>query len=782
MKNRLFLKTIIAIVAIVIYSIFYVYISTDKNNRIDSLLSKEIENLKTHYNLTTKYYKINAANTVDILKHNKEVIEILTDYIDASKTKQSLLRAKLHEILLPHYEYIQKHGVLQFHFLTPQNVTILRMHKPSKFDDDLTEFKFSYQHVNKTKKNMHGFERGKTSPSFRNVTPLFSKTGKHIGIVDVAFAPEVLQQNLYESSKIYSNFIIKKDIFDLRQWKRNDSKNNYKASIENINYVKYAYQKDDRDNELKQLILPSKEEIKSKMSQNETFALYFIKNSNVKIVSFLPIKNTQAETIAYLVSYSDSPHIYSTLFDFYVLNLVIILILILISMFVFKNIRHNLELEDEKDKFHQLSQYDPLTQLPNRLLLQDRLEQSVIKANRHQSKFSILFIDLDNFKHINDAHGHTLGDKVLQVSSKIIREAIRQEDTLARIGGDEFIVIVEDVHKSKDSLVTAEKIIDAFKKPIMINKTNYYIGASIGISIFPNDADNAADLLKYADAAMYKAKNRGKNTSEFYSSNMTEEIIDRIDIENDLREAIKNREFVVYYQPQINAKEGKLIGMEALVRWVHPTKGLIPPFKFIPLAEETGLIIEIDKLVMRSAMVQIAHWYKHGLNPGALALNLSVKQLQQEDYIPTLINELKINDFKPEWLELEITESQIMTNPDKAISILNQIHDMGIKLAVDDFGTGYSSLSYLKKLPIDKLKIDKSFIDDLPDDEEDIGITKAIIALSQSLNLRNIAEGVETEAQKEFLLENECNNIQGYLYSKPLPAEDMERLLSKNSF
>jgi len=283
--------------------------------------------------------------------------------------------------------------------------------------------------------------------------------------------------------------------------------------------------------------------------------------------------------------------------------------------------------------------------------------------------------------------------------------------------------------------------------------------------------------LKYADAAMYKAKDEGRNNFQFYSAEMTERAFEHVAMEASLRQALEKEEFIVYYQPQMDGIEDKLIGMEALVRWKHPTMGLVSPAKFIPIAEETGLIVPLDQWVMKTAMRQIVQWYEKGFNPGVLALNLAMKQLQQKDFITMFESLIQETGCKPEWLELEVTEGQIMLNPEDAVATLSEISDMGIELAIDDFGTGYSSLSYLKRLPIDKLKIDQSFVRELPYDEEDAAIAKAVIALSQSLNLSVIAEGVETVAQKDFLIENGCKNIQGYFYGRPMPAEEMKTIL-----
>lgn len=313
--------------------------------------------------------------------------------------------------------------------------------------------------------------------------------------------------------------------------------------------------------------------------------------------------------------------------------------------------------------------------------------------------------------------------------------------------------------------------------PMTVKDNILYVSSSIGISIYPDDGESSQNLLKFADSAMYKAKDEGRNNYQYYNAIMTELAFERVVMETSLRSALKNEEFVVYYQPQVNGATNRLIGMEALVRWQHPTMGLVSPSKFIPLAEATGLIVELDRFVMKTAMTQIASWYKEGLNPGVLAMNLAIKQLKKKDFFVMFKALMKETKCKAEWLELEVTEGQIMTNPEEAIIMLNKIKDLGIALAVDDFGTGYSSLAYLKRLPIDKLKIDQAFVRGLPSDEEDVGITKAVIALAKSLNLKVIAEGVETQEQKAFIVENGCENIQGYFYSRPIKSNDFKDLL-----
>ncbi|WP_457747485.1 sensor domain-containing protein [Sulfurimonas sp.] len=457
----------------------------------------------------------------------------------------------------------------------------------------------------------------------------------------------------------------------------------------------------------------------------------------------------------------------------------------LISIGTIQDITKQKDLENllhkQKEILEHQAHHDTLTELPNRILLLDRLNQLIQKATRDKSEFAVLFLDLDHFKEINDSLGHDVGDVVLQEVTKRFQAIIRKEDTLARLGGDEFTIIMGSLQLGENASILALKVLASLTKPVVVQNNTLYLSCSIGISLYPTDGKSAQDLLKYADAAMYKAKDEGRNNFQFYSAEMTQLALDRVTMLTNLRSALDKDEFVVYYQPQIDATCDKIIGMEALVRWVHPTQGLISPDKFIPLAESTGLIVNLDRIVMQKAISQLVTWYSMGLEAGTLALNLSIKQLQQKDFIHHLQKLLKETGCQPEWLEFELTEGQIMTNPQEAITILSQISDLGIGLSVDDFGTGYSSLSYLKKLPIDKLKIDQSFIQDLPDDEEDAAITKAVIALAKSLNLKIIAEGVETKEQKNFIVEHGCHNIQGYYYSRPISKEDMEIILRRGT-
>jgi len=442
------------------------------------------------------------------------------------------------------------------------------------------------------------------------------------------------------------------------------------------------------------------------------------------------------------------------------------------------------KLEEEHKEQAELMEYqayhDTLTGLPNRALFKDRLQQIIITSKRHKQKFALLFIDLDQFKKINDSLGHHVGDEVLIETAKRFQTILREEDTLSRLGGDEFTVILKNIKTKKDIAKVAQKLINSMNKPLATKHHTLHISSSIGISTYPDDASTQNDLIKFADTAMYKAKEEGRNNFQFYSSEMTERAFERVVLENSLRVAVKEKQFEAYFQPQYDAQKETIVGMEALVRWIHPHVGIIAPGEFIPLAEESGLIIEIDKLVMQQAMEQFSQWYEKGLYPGVLALNLSMRQLNENNFITDLLETMDTYNFKASWLELEVTEGQVMSNPEQSIRKLSRLSKLGIEIAIDDFGTGYSSLSYLKKLPLNKLKIDQSFIRDIPKNEDDVAITKAIIALGKSLNLKLIAEGVETKEQRDFIVDNRCEYIQGYYYSKPLNSEAITRLLEAN--
>lgn len=443
------------------------------------------------------------------------------------------------------------------------------------------------------------------------------------------------------------------------------------------------------------------------------------------------------------------------------------------------NVQLESMVEEKTQTLQYLAHYDTLTMLPNRLLFIDRLNQGIKHAKRYKTPLYLLFLDLDRFKEVNDSFGHDAGDELLRIIAQRLKACLREEDTVARLGGDEFTILLAGVAINEVHTILT-KILDVISQPISINTLPTYTTFSIGISRYPDDGTNAELLLRNADTAMYRAKELGKNRFQFYDPNMTRCTLERFQKDSRIRSALEHNELEPFFQPQIDTHGGKVIGAEALIRWRDPQEGLIAPALFIPLAEETGFITTLDSFMLRAALEHCSQLLQKHLFDGSLSLNLSVKQLEKAGFVDELRSHLHATAFPPNRLELEVTESQLMKNPESAITLLKEIKQLGVSIAVDDFGTGYSSLSYLKKLPIDKLKIDRSFITDLPHDAEDVAIVRAIIALAKSLKLELIAEGVENEAQQVFLLEEGCNVIQGYLYAKPLCYGDFVRYLSDN--
>ena len=434
------------------------------------------------------------------------------------------------------------------------------------------------------------------------------------------------------------------------------------------------------------------------------------------------------------------------------------------------------KLEEQRDILDYTAYHDYLTKLANRAQFITILEKTLEKAQQQSFQVGLLFIDLDRFKEINDSFGHSVGDLVLcEIADRL--NAIAAKDALiARLGGDEFTLIVEDkTNEEIEHLVN--NIIDIIQKPLTFYATEMYLTCSIGISFFPKDAKDAESLLRNADTAMYKAKNKGKNTFQFYNQSMTEASIERLQMENHLRRAIEKDELVLYYQPQVDAENHKITGAEVLLRWNDSVLGNISPAKFIPLAEETGHILPLGDWVLKEAFIQQSKWLQSGMAPDILAINIAAKQIYYTDLVATITNLLETYEIDPHTIELEITERIIVENPDYTIKVLNTLRSLGVRISIDDFGTGYSSLSYLKTLPLDKIKIDQSFIRGIPASHEDAQIIKTIISLSQGLNKSVIAEGVETEGQKSFLQEAGCSEMQGYLFAKPLPAVEFEQFM-----
>ena len=420
-----------------------------------------------------------------------------------------------------------------------------------------------------------------------------------------------------------------------------------------------------------------------------------------------------------------------------------------------------------------LAFHDPLTGLPNRVLLRDRFEQATAIANREHSGAAVLFLDLDNFKHVNDSLGHAVGDQLLMCAVQRMHTCIRDSDTISRQGGDEFIILLTNIHDASTPHSIAQKIIDAFAEPFELNDQSLTTSFSIGISLCPDDGWDFETILKQADIALYQAKDAGRNTYRFYSQQMNSDVMGNMQLQSQLHKAIKNQELVLHYQSQIDMLSGRVIGAEALLRWQHPTLGLVSPARFIPLAERSGLIIPIGEWVLQEACRQAQVWRANGQSPQlVMAVNLSSLQFKRGNLVETVTNALALSGLPAAQLELELTESILLQDMETVMKTLRRLKEMGVKLSIDDFGTGYSSLSYLKRLEVDKLKIDQSFVRDMVDDSGDAAIVKAIIQLGHTLQLTVIAEGVENEAQLEILRGLECDEIQGYLFGRPVPAPE----------
>jgi len=453
------------------------------------------------------------------------------------------------------------------------------------------------------------------------------------------------------------------------------------------------------------------------------------------------------------------------------------------------------ERKQSEERIRNLAYYDSLTHLPNRQLYNEQLNFALSSARRHTSKVATVLFDLDHFKRINETLGHSVGDRLLVAVAERLRQCVRDYDavsrpeadsgkggtTLARLGGDEFILAMADIDRVEDAAKAAHRLIQAMQAPFRLDEHEIVVTASIGISLYPDDGADAETLLKNADSALYHAKDAGRNNYQFYNQSMNDRAFARLSLEGSLRRALENQEFLLHYQPQVDAQSGAIIGAEALIRWRHPDLGLVSPLDFIPLAEESGLIVPIGEWVLQTACTELKAWQAAGNGTLRMAVNLSGRQFRQQDLVETVQRAISAAGIAPQSLELEITESMLMQDATETTRLLDNLKALGVKLSVDDFGTGYSSLSYLKRFPLDALKIDRSFIRDIASDPDDAAITTAILAMAGGLGLEVVAEGVETMEQLGFLRSRNCQMIQGYLFSKPLPSEEIRALLREQT-
>lgn len=430
-----------------------------------------------------------------------------------------------------------------------------------------------------------------------------------------------------------------------------------------------------------------------------------------------------------------------------------------------------------EEQLNYLAHYDHLTQLPNRTLFFDRLNQALKRARWNKRSVGVMFLDLDRFKTINDTMGHGKGDQVLRGTAERLLASVRDGDTVSRLGGDEFAMLLVDVARKGDISRIAKKILERMNAPFIIEGREHFVTASIGISIFPDDSDSADVLVANADVSMYRAKDLGRNNYQMYSPAMDEGAKERLELENNLRHALELDEFKIHYQPKVDLQTGQITGMEALVRWKPEGSDLIPPVRFIPILEETGLIVPVGEWILRTACKQTKIWHEAGYPNLSVAVNLSGRQFNQDDLVDVVNRALEDTGLSPSHLELELTESILMEYLEKTVSTMRKFSDMGIRISIDDFGTGYSSLGYLNKFPIHTLKIDRSFVSDIGRDKDSAALTQAIISMAQKLRLTVVAEGVENLKQLQFLQGSKCDEVQGYFFSPPVAAEAFAKLL-----
>ncbi|WP_151900638.1 bifunctional diguanylate cyclase/phosphodiesterase [Sulfurimonas hydrogeniphila] len=748
-------------------------------------VTNKVETLKNE-----KYFEVSKDmknELQSLIKEKSEAILLVTLALSANQNIKNALEQKNHSSLYLDnlITTLQRYSSLKniwIQFIAPDGRSIYRSWS-DKRGDDLSFVRQDVKQAIHDPKVISTVSTGKFDMTFKAMVPIYER-GKFIGIVESIAKFDSISEKMKRSG---NDLLIVVD----KSYKKQLSEAYSNTFVENY-YIVNPF----KSNRLLEIVKSSS------ITKYLDIPEYRVDKEHSLLITTLRLPDLNAKSMGYfiiakdlrLIDLSDIEQAKNSILEVTLL----IFLLIIVLLYYAYNVNYKRFIEEQNEILEQsveektkelelqsnvlrfIAHHDHLTQLPNKVLLLDRIEEAIKHYKATGEQLSIFFLDLDSFKDVNDTYGHEVGDELLLEITKRLQKCIKNDDTLARLGGDEFAILHRNTtHFSTINLI--ESILIQMKKPFNIKNIEIYTTFSIGVALYPQDAKKASQLLRNAETAMYKAKDSGKNTYQFYEKKMTEMALQKIQLDADIRKALKNREFVSYFQPKIDARNGKIVGLEALIRWIHPQKGLINPNDFIPFCEETGLILEIDKYMLTHSIKQILKWQQKGLEFGKVSVNVSTKKIESGNYIEELAYTVERLQFDTALLELEILEGQIMKDPQKSIDILNKIQNLGISVSIDDFGTGYSSLSYLKKLPVNKIKIDRSFITDVPKNKDDVAIVKTIISLAKNLGLQIIAEGVETKEQLDFLVQEGCYDIQGYFFSKPLPVDECEAfIIAKN--
>jgi len=710
---------------------------------------------------------------------SQTLIAVQQNYIDNEVMQIALLnkdKDALSKLYTPTFQRLKKQfDVNHFYFHDIHRQVILRLHNPEFSGDTIN--RYSLRQAQKTGLAFTGLELGALGNfSLRSVVPVYAKN-QLAGYIELGVGIESIIQPVEDEGQYGWIVLIDKEHLDRQTWQQGmllqDKPHNWEQLSHSV-VIDSSFKK-----------TPSSWLRAIDKATHQSHALEQLPTlyGNSWQMGATPLIDVQGKTVGQLLHFVNITKTQADLQNKALLSigLMTLFMFSLLGYLYFALYKIDSNIESKQQDLNFLAHNDILTGLANRQLFYERLTRAIAVAKRHDKLIAVLFLDLDNFKNINDSFGHSVGDELLIEVSKRLNSTIREEDTLARNGGDEFVIILENIQRPEIAATVANTILKAFQRPFYLTNMEVNTSTSIGISIYPNDGKTYDVLTRNADTAMYNAKRKGRSNFMFYTSNLTETAIERVTIENRLRKAVKNQEISLVYQPQFDYKEQKIIGVEALARWNDSELGFVSPAVFIPIAEEAGLIQELGQSVLTNACYQAKEWLDKGYLFGRVSVNIAELQLQSSNFL-NLVDQLLFETGLPaKHLEFEVTESSLMTDMETAIKHLTHVKDKGITIAIDDFGTGYSSLSYLKKLPIQRLKIDKSFVDDAPDDLGDIAIINAIIAMAKNLFLDVIAEGVEKERQLLYLNDMGCSAIQGYYYSKPLPATEVKLLFEKKS-